>query len=107
MIHGIVSSAQQEKTRERLEVKVQRCYKYKEQLNFKDREKIFYTDMDTLLQEDTRIIRAWVKLAVRIIKITKKELLKPTNAKKLMENYFQWRPRSNKPMRSPAELHPD
>jgi hypothetical protein len=24
-----------------------------------------------------------------------------------MENYFQWRPRSNKPMRSPAELHPD
>jgi hypothetical protein len=41
MIHGIISSAQQEKTRERLEVKVQRYYKYKEQLNVKDREKIF------------------------------------------------------------------
>jgi hypothetical protein len=103
----MVSSAQQEKTRERLTVKVRRCYENKEQLNFEDREKIFYADMDTMLKEDTRTIRAWVKLAERIIKSTKKEQLKPTNANKLMENYFQWRPRSNKLIQSPAEQHPD
>jgi hypothetical protein len=43
-----------------------------------DRERIFYTDANQLLQEDQRLIKAWIQVAERIIKTAKKENKKPT-----------------------------
>jgi hypothetical protein len=81
----------------------------RETLDNFDKEKIFYKDVKVMLQEDTRYIRAWLKLAQRVFSVAKKEQAKPRNERKLMEQYFAWRPPTTliqRKQRTP-ETHPD
>jgi hypothetical protein len=76
IIHGETTKVQNSTTKERLEKRVHKCFEFRDNLKREDREKIFYTDAHTLLQEEQRYIKAWIKLAERIIKITKKRTRK-------------------------------
>jgi hypothetical protein len=69
--------------------------------------KDFYATAEQILQGDTRLIKTWLRMAERIIKTTKRENDRPTNARKLLETYMQWKPRSSKKIRASAELQPD
>jgi hypothetical protein len=85
----------------------------KEMLDITDREKIFYKDLEEMLVEDTRYIKAWLKIAQRTFAAAKKEQNKPRNERKLMEHYFAWQPPmkhrscNTKTPRAPDETHPD
>jgi hypothetical protein len=46
-----------------------------------DREKIFYTEAEQILQGDTRLIQTWLRMAERIIKTAKKENDRSTKAR--------------------------
>jgi hypothetical protein len=46
-------------------------------------------------------------MAEQIIKTAKKENDRSMNARKLLETYLQWKPRTNKKLRTAAELKPD
>jgi hypothetical protein len=72
-----------------------------------DREKIFYTEAEQILQGDTWLIKTWLRMAKRIIKTAKKENDRSTNTRKLLETYLKWKPRTNKKIRTAAELKPD
>jgi hypothetical protein len=67
-----------------------------DKLDTSDREKIFYKDREQMLQEDTRYIKAWLKLAQRAFSVAKKEQAAPSNSRKLMETYFAWQPHNKK-----------
>jgi hypothetical protein len=85
----------------------------KERLDVTDREKTFYKDLEAMLTEDTRYIKAWLKIAQRTFPAAKKEQIKPRNERKLMEHYFAWKPSrkhrccDTKTSRAPDETHPD
>jgi hypothetical protein len=113
-IHGRTITAEQDTMRQRLAARIQKYYEFQDQLDKSDRDKIFYTDMESMIAEDIRNIKTWLKLAHRIIKTVKHERQKSKNSRKLMETYFQWKPqtrhsraRQAKPTRSPADTHPD
>jgi hypothetical protein len=78
-----------------------------------DREKTFYKDLEAMLIEDTRYIKAWLKIAQWTFTAAKKEQNKPRNERKLMEHYFAWKPSrkhrrcDTKTSRAPDETHPD
>jgi hypothetical protein len=63
--------------------------------------------------EDTRYIKAWIKVAQRTFRAARKERKTPRNEQKLMETYFSWKPhedtknRRPRSARSPDETHPD
>jgi hypothetical protein len=52
IIHDSVSASQLSKTQERMATRVHQCYEWKDTLTLEDRERIFYTDANQLLQED-------------------------------------------------------
>jgi hypothetical protein len=85
----------------------------RETLDRTDREKIFYKDMEEIIKENTRYIKAWLKLAHRTFSAAKKERAKPRNEQKFMEQYFAWgspislRQRKQQKQRAPDETHPD
>jgi hypothetical protein len=113
IIHGKKFQEEQRTDRQRLQHKVQKLYEMRETLDRIDREKIFYKEMEEIIKEDTRYIKAWLKLAQRTFSAAKKERAKPRNEQKFMEQYFAWGPpislrqrKSNK-QRSPDETHPD
>jgi hypothetical protein len=81
---------------ERLWRQVENCYKHEEKLSVTDRQKIFYKDIEELRSEDHRFIKAWLKIARRIIRVSKLENAKQYREKIMMEQYFKWHPPSNK-----------
>jgi hypothetical protein len=113
VIHGKTIHDTQNTERQRLQHRVQKFFEMRESLVSSDREKIFYKDMDEIIKEDTRYIKAWLKLAHRIYSAAKKEREKPRNEQKLMEQYFAWGPpisrkqRKPKNPRAPDDTHPD
>jgi hypothetical protein len=113
VIHGKTIHDTQKTERQRLQHRVQKFFNMRESLDRSDREKIFYKDMDEILKEDTRYIKAWLKLAHRVYSAAKKEREKPRNEQKLMEQYFAWGPpisrkhRKQKNPRAPDDTHPD
>jgi hypothetical protein len=66
------------------------------------------------MTEDPRYIKAWLKNADRIIRVSKQEACRQTRVKMLMETFFHWQP-SSKPSRKKSkhiqhlkqDLHPD
>jgi hypothetical protein len=60
-------------------------------LENQDRHKIFYKTIDEMLLEDSRYLKAWIKMAQRVFAAAKKEAKVPRNAQKLMESYFSWK----------------
>jgi hypothetical protein len=81
---------------ERLWRQVENCYKHEEKLSVTDRQKIFYKDIEELRSEDHRFIKAWLKIARRIIRVSKLKNAKQYREKIMMEQYFKWHPPSNK-----------
>jgi hypothetical protein len=116
-VHG--RQAQDERTTEtqQLQHRVRHYYEKLEQLDITDREKIFYKDVKTMLSEDNRYIKAWLKLAQRTFTAAKRDREKFSNERKMMETFFAWKPsdrsrhstlrRSIQDSRSPDETHPD
>jgi hypothetical protein len=49
------------------------------------------------MAEDPWYIKAWLKNADRIIRVSKQEERRQTHEKTMMENYFNWRPSSKLP----------
>jgi hypothetical protein len=91
-VHGRQAHDKRITETQRLQHRVQKYYELMEQLDTTDREKIFFKDVKTMLSEDNRYIKTWLKLAQRIFTAAKKEREKPSNEKKLMETYFAWKP---------------
>jgi hypothetical protein len=81
-----------ERKRERLIVKVERCFQKMDQLTADDRRKIFTKDKEELMKDHPRFIAAWLKLADRIIRVNEREQANHRQESHLMENYFQWKP---------------
>jgi enamine deaminase RidA (YjgF/YER057c/UK114 family) len=113
IVHGKQMQETQRTEKQRLLHRVHQYFASKDQLEQQDRERIFYKDEEAIQQEDTRYIKAWLKLAQRTFSIAKREQTKPRNEQKLMEQYFAWKPpiaaksRKARDPRSPAETHPD
>jgi hypothetical protein len=113
IIHGANSHMEHNVEQRRLQQKVQRYYEMTELLDVQDREKIFYKTLEEMKQEDTRYIKAWLKIAQRAFRAAKKERKTPRNEQKLMETYFSWKPHETAKnrrvgsTRSPDETHPD
>jgi hypothetical protein len=57
-----------------------------------DQQKLFLKDKETLMLEEPRYINAWLKLARRIIRASKKESSKMYREQILMERFFSWNP---------------
>jgi hypothetical protein len=81
---------------ERLWRQVESCYLHKERLSVTDRQKIFYKNIEELRTEDYWFIKAWLKIARRIIRVSKLENAKQYREKTMMEQYFKWHPPSIK-----------
>jgi hypothetical protein len=83
----------QERKRERLLQRVERCFADSKKLPIDDRTKLFDSkDKDDLMKEDPRNITAWLKMTERIIKVNKKEQARHQRERTLIENYFKWHP---------------
>jgi hypothetical protein len=98
---------QQNRQQERLEIRVSRCYTFKDAMKRDDREKIFYMEEQDLIWQDHRFIKSWIRLAERLIRTVKRQELIKSNKSRLMENYVHWQPRSNKKKLTASELQPD
>jgi hypothetical protein len=113
IIHGKQRQDGQRTEHQRLQHRIRKYYEMKDLLEQQDKEKIFYKELDELIQEDSRYLKAWLKLAQRIFSAAKREQVRPRNERKLMETYFAWRPtkktprRQTKEQRAPDETHPD
>jgi hypothetical protein len=113
IIYGKRTHEAQRTDRQRLQHRVQKFYDMRGTLDSSDREKIFYKDMEEILNEDSRYIKAWLKLAQRAFSAAKKEYAKPRTEQKFMEQYFAWGPpislsqRKQQTPRAPDETHPD
>jgi hypothetical protein len=113
IIHGNQHQIEHNTEKRRLEHRVKEYYQMKETLDASDRERIFFKDLESMLSEDTRYIKAWSKVANRIFTAAKKDRELLQHERKLMETYFAWKPRINKSRqrvqkpRSKAETHPD
>jgi hypothetical protein len=92
IIYGNQRAEQQETQRQRLVSKVQAYYAFKQQLSISDRSKLFTKDYAELMEEDPRLIKAWTKLAGRIIRAHKREQKFKQGSSALMEQYFKWHP---------------
>jgi hypothetical protein len=65
--------SRQERQRERLTQRVEKCFEDSNTLSAEDRDKLFYMDKKAILKEDPRKILTWLNLMERIIKVNKKE----------------------------------
>jgi hypothetical protein len=97
IIYNTKHENQVECKQEHLAERVERCYRYRDHLKINDREKIFMRDKNQLMMEEPRFIKAWIKIAERIIKVTKSEKNKQSRERTMMETYFQWQPSNPKP----------
>jgi hypothetical protein len=57
-----------------------------------DRNKVFTKTQEDLMREHPNYIKAWVKLATRIIRTHKNENKHKTGQRLMMEQYFKWHP---------------
>jgi hypothetical protein len=113
VIHGTQQLQEQSTEKQRLESRVRKIFENAHMLENQDRHKIFYNSIDEMLLEDSRYLKAWIKMAQRVMAAAKKEAKVPRNAQKLMESYFSWKQSkaakttANDEPRSSAVQHPD
>jgi hypothetical protein len=72
IIYGTKETTKQEQQKPHLIARLKQCYSYQDKLDIQDRTKIFHKDKEELMAEDHRYIKAWLKLAERIIRVYKK-----------------------------------
>jgi hypothetical protein len=113
IVHGKQTQDNQRTKRRRLLQRVHKYFERQDQLGQHDRTRIFYKDEEEIQLEDTRYIKAWLKIAQQTFAIVKREQAKPRTERRVMEQYFAWKPpidakeRRSRAPRSPAETHPD
>jgi hypothetical protein len=96
IVHNNEHETQVERNQRRMEAKINRCYMMKDKLQFRDREKVFTKEKDELLREDTMTIKNWLRLAEKMIRISKREEKTARRTKAMMEQYFKWHPPDRK-----------
>lgn len=99
---SIRNSTLHDKTREKEEQlwmeimhnKVQKCYEVKHQLTAIDRAKLFDSPIEELLRKDKETIKAWLTMAVRVIRLHRRQdkTSKNRKSRSIMESYVQWKP---------------
>jgi hypothetical protein len=92
LVHHNAQETREEKTKRKMEAKIHRCYLMKEKINFQDRARIFAKEEEELLREDPTTIKNWLKIAEKMIRITKREAKASAREKNMMEQYFKWHP---------------
>jgi hypothetical protein len=114
IVHENQTTTKTERQRQALQLRVQRCYDFKSQLRHTDQQKLFKLEHTEMMQEDPQKIKAWTRVAERIIKTSKREQEQTTNQQgKFMEQYFKWHPpeksikRPHSRQRHKQDLHPD
>jgi hypothetical protein len=91
-VHRNKSETRNERNKRRMEAKITRCYQHKDKLRIQDRVKIFTKEQDELLQEDSVLIKNWLRIAEKAIRISKQEARAVQREKSMMEQYFKWHP---------------
>jgi hypothetical protein len=90
LIFNNQETAKSEVLRQRLRTKVDQ---YAEKLTVTDRQKLFQKEKEELVSKDPRYINAWLKLAARIIRASKRETSKLMYREQtFMEKFFNWNP---------------
>jgi hypothetical protein len=92
VVHNNVQETREEKTKRQLEAKIHRCYMMKDKLQHQDRERIFDKGESELLREAPTTIMNWLKIAEKMIWISKRETKARQREKNMMEQYFKWHP---------------
>lgn len=92
LIYDSQAQSKENIQKERLHIKVARYYQYADKLTVMDQQKLFLKDKETLMLEEPRYINAWLKLAGRIIRASKKESSKMYREQILMDRFFSWNP---------------
>jgi hypothetical protein len=64
----------------------------KDMLRFQDRERLFTKNEEELLRKDPTTVKNWLKIAEKMIRITRRETKARTREKNMMEQYFKWHP---------------
>jgi hypothetical protein len=114
IVHGTQATTTAERQRQALQQRVQHCYDHKNQLSYTDQQKLFKLEHAEMMQEDPQKLKAWTRVAERIIKTSKREQKHTiTRQGKLMEQYFKWHPperkerKASSKQRHKQDLHPD
>jgi hypothetical protein len=92
LVHHNERETRAEKMKRKMEAKIHRCYRMKDMLRFQDRERLFTKNEEELLREDPTTVKNWLKIAEKMIRITRRETKARTREKNMMEQYFKWHP---------------
>jgi hypothetical protein len=102
-VHGITEQTRKEAQVNTMEMKVRQCYAQQHIMPINDRQRLFQMPEDEKLSEDPRKLRAWIKLAERIIKTNKLENKKLQGQRTMMDQYFKWHPPDQRLRHHPVE----
>jgi hypothetical protein len=102
-IYKVIMDDKIKQQKRALELRVERCYEYKNWMSANNQARIYMQTKDTLMQQKVKSIKAWVKLAERIIRTNKKEQKMEKGPRKMMENYINWHPPDHKDGRKRAK----
>jgi hypothetical protein len=91
-VHGVTITSKTAQQRKALEAQVTGCFKQKDLMGIADRNHVFTMTQDELMAENPNYIKAWVKLATRIIRTCKKENKQRLGSRIMMEQYLTWNP---------------
>jgi hypothetical protein len=99
-VHQQVYEDRATRNKRKLEAKLNRCYLYRDRMPIKDRDRIFTKEKEAILQDDEKNIKTWIKMAERMIRVTKREEKQHKHEAAIMEQYFKWHPPDSKHSRS-------
>jgi hypothetical protein len=92
-VHGVNELTKKEAQSLAMAQKVQRCYELRYVMPINDMLRLFQISEEERLKEDPQKLRAWIKLAERIIKTNKREQQdKRCSQRTMMDQYFKWHP---------------
>jgi ribonuclease HI len=92
-VHGVTELTKKEAQSQVMALKVQRCYELQYVMPINDRQKLFQISEEERLKEDPQKLRAWIKLAERLIKTNKREQQDKRGSQRIMmDQYFKWHP---------------
>jgi hypothetical protein len=95
-VHHRVYEDRAERNKRKLEAKLDQCYSYRDRMPITDRARIFTKEKESILQEDEKHIKTWIKMAERMIQVTKREDKRHRHEATMMEQYFKWHPPDSK-----------
>jgi hypothetical protein len=91
-VHGVTITSKTAQQRKALGAQVSGCFRQKDLTSIEDRNRVFTMTQEELMAENPNYIKAWVRLATRIIRTCKKENKHRKGSQKMMEQYLKWNP---------------